>query len=126
METFAKLFERFLVFHITASTVSSFRGYLPLNAARAHRALLPRRAWAVPDHPQVLAKPEQMRIGVWWDAYARNHKIPVKKHEKGKSMEDQVRPHLRHMEARNITEFTSSSRDGEWQHVSIKDAQRSY
>lgn len=40
-----------------------------------------------PITPQVLAK-RTSEYRAWVEAYARNHKVPVKKHEKGKSMED--------------------------------------
>jgi hypothetical protein len=37
----------------------------------------------------------------WVEGYARNHKIPLLKAEKGESKEDAVRPYLQHMEQQN-------------------------
>jgi hypothetical protein len=53
-----------------------------------------------PIPPQVLAKRTPEYRG-WIEAYARNHKIPLRKAEKGVSQEDSVRPHLQRMEKRN-------------------------
>jgi hypothetical protein len=101
METFAKLFERFLVFVYHCFDRIVIQGYLPLLTRPAHIVHFFRDVHGqYPITPQVLAK-RTNEYRAWVEAYARNHKIPVKKHEKGKSMEDQVRPHLRHMESRN-------------------------
>jgi hypothetical protein len=101
METFAKLFERFLVFVYHCFDRIVIQGYLPLLTRPAHIVHFFRDVHGqYPITPQVLAK-RTSEYRAWVEAYARNHKIPVKKHEKRKSMEDHVRPHLRHMESRN-------------------------
>ena len=53
-----------------------------------------------PITPQVLAK-RTLEYRGWVEGYARNHKIPVLKAEKGVSNENSVRPHLQRMERRN-------------------------
>ena len=53
-----------------------------------------------PITPQVLAK-RTPEYRAWVVGYARNHRIPILKPEKGVSKEDAVRPHLRRMERRN-------------------------
>src|SRR5258708_39765824 len=53
-----------------------------------------------PITPQVLAKRTPEYRG-WVEAYARNHKIPMLKAEKGVSKEKFVLPHLQRMERRN-------------------------
>ena len=101
METFAKLFERFLVFVYHCFDRIVIQGYLPLLTRPAHVVHFFRDVHGqYPITPQVLAK----RTGeyrAWVEAYAQNHQVPIKKHEKGMSMEDHVRPHLRRMEGRN-------------------------
>ena len=49
---------------------------------------------------QVLAK-RTLQYRGWVQGYARNHKIPILKAEKGVSKEDAVRPYLQRMERRN-------------------------
>src|SRR3954471_15563635 len=49
--------------------------------------------------PQVLAR-RTPEYRAWVEGYARNHKIPILKAEKGVSKEDLVRPHLQRMERR--------------------------
>jgi len=53
-----------------------------------------------PITPQVLAKRTTQYRG-WVEGYARNHRTPVLKAEKGVSKEDMVRPYLHRMEQRN-------------------------
>ena len=53
-----------------------------------------------PITPQVLAK-RTLEYRGWVESYARNHKIPVLKAEKGMSKENCVLPHLQRMERRN-------------------------
>jgi hypothetical protein len=101
METFAKLFERFLVFVYHCFDRIVIQGYLPLLTRPAHIVHFFRDVHGqYPITPQVLAK-RTSEYRAWVEAYARNHKVPLQKHEKGKSMEDQVRPYLRRMESRN-------------------------
>ena len=53
-----------------------------------------------PITPQVLAK-RTLEYRGWVEGYARNHKIPMLRAEKGVSKEDAVRPHLQRMERRD-------------------------
>ena len=53
-----------------------------------------------PITPQVLAK-RTLEYRGWVEGYARNHKIPILKAEKGKSKEDAVRSYLHYMERSN-------------------------
>jgi hypothetical protein len=53
-----------------------------------------------PNTRQVLAQRTKEYRG-WVSGYARNHKIPILKAQKGVSKEDSVRPDLQRMERRN-------------------------
>jgi hypothetical protein len=101
METFAKLFERFLVFVYHCFDRIVIQGYMPLLTRPAHVVYFFRDVHGqYPITPQVLAKRTAEYRG-WVEAYARNHKIPMLKAEKGVSKENCVLPHLHRMERRN-------------------------
>ena len=101
METFAKLFERFLVFIYHCFDRIVIQGYLPLLTRPEHVVHFFRDVHGLyPITPEVLAKRTSQYRG-WVEGYIRNHKIPVMKAEKGVSKEACVRPHLRRMERRN-------------------------
>jgi hypothetical protein len=101
IETFAKLFERFLVFVYHCFDRIVIQGYLPLLTRPEHIVHFFRDVHGqYPITPQVLAK-RTLEYRGWVEGYARNHKIPVLKAEKGMKKEDCVRPHLRQMERRN-------------------------
>ena len=101
METFAKLFARFLVFVYHCFDRIVIQGYLPLLTRPEHIVHFFRDVHGLyPITPQVLAKRTPEYRG-WVEGYARNHKIPMLKAEKGVSKEDCVRPHLQRMERRN-------------------------
>lgn len=101
MQTFAKLFERFLVFVYHCFDRIVIQGYLPLLTRPEHIVHFFRDVHGLyPITPQILAKRTPAYRG-WVEGYARNHKIPVMKAEKGVSKEDCVRPHLQRMERRN-------------------------
>ncbi len=101
METFAKLFERFLVFVYHCFDRIVIQGYLPLLTRPEHIVHFFRDVHGpYPITGQVLAK-RTLEYRGWVAAYARNHKIPLLKAEKGRSKEDCVRPHLQRMERRN-------------------------
>jgi hypothetical protein len=101
METFAKLFERFLVFVYHCFDRIVIQGYLPLLTRPEHIVHFFRDLHGqYPITPQVLAK-RTLEYRGWVEGYARNHKIPMLKAEKGVSKEDCVRPHLQRMERRN-------------------------
>jgi hypothetical protein len=101
METFAKLFERFLVFVYHCFDRIVIQGYLPLLTRPAHIVHFFRDVHGqYPITPQVLAKRTPEYRG-WVEAYARNHKIPMLRAEKGVSKEKCVLPHLQRMERRN-------------------------
>ena len=92
METFAKLFERFLLFVYHCFDRIVIQGYLPLLTRPEHIVYFFRDVHGLyPITPQVLAKRTNEYRG-WVQGYARNHKIPVLKAEKGVSKEDCVRP----------------------------------
>jgi hypothetical protein len=100
METFAKLFERFLVFVYHCFDRIVIQGYLPLLTRPAHIVHFFRDVHGLyPITPQILAK-RTPEYRAWVEGYARNHKIPIMKAEKGVSKEDCVRPHLQRMERR--------------------------
>jgi len=102
METFAKLFERFLVFVYHCFDRIVIQGYLPLLTRPEHVVHFFRDVHGqYPITPQVLAK-RTLEYRGWVEGYARNHKIPVLKAEKGVSKEDLVRPHLHRMERRDL------------------------
>jgi len=101
METFAKLFERFLVFVYHCFDRIVIQGYLPLLTRPEHVVHFFRDVHGeYPITPQVLAK-RTLQYRGWVAGYARNHKIPMLRAEKGMSKEDAVRPYLRRMEMRN-------------------------
>jgi hypothetical protein len=101
METFAKLFERFLVLVYHCFDRIVIQGYLPLLTRPEHIVHFFRDVHGLyPITPQVLAK-RTLEYRGWVEGYARNHKILVLKAEKGVSKEDCVRPHLQRMERRN-------------------------
>ena len=101
METFAKLFERFLVFVYHCFDRIVIQGYLPLLTRPEHIVHFFRDVHGqYPITPQVLAK-RTLEYRGWVEAYARNHKIPIMKAEKGVSKEDCARPLLQRMQRRN-------------------------
>jgi len=101
MEIFAKLFERFLVFVYHCFDRIVIQGYLPLLTRPEHIVHFFRDVHGLyPITPQVLAKRTSEYRG-WVEGYARNHRIPILKAEKGVSKEDAVRPYLQRMERRN-------------------------
>jgi hypothetical protein len=101
METFAKLFERFLVFVYHCFDRIVIQGYLPLLTRPEHIVHFFRDIHGqYPITPQVLAKRTPEYRG-WIEAYARNHKIPIVKAEKGVSKEDCARRLLPRLERRN-------------------------
>jgi len=101
METFAKLFERFLVFVYHCFDRIVIQGYLPLLSRPAHIVHFFRDVHGIyPITPQALAKRTPEYRG-WVEGYARNHRIPMKSPEKNQSKEEFVRPHLQRMERLN-------------------------
>src|SRR5438477_13080749 len=95
METFAKLFERFLVFVYHCFDRIVIQGYLPLLTRPEHIVYFFRDVHGqYPITPQVLAKRTPEYRG-WVEGYARNHRIPMLKAEKGVSKEDCVRWQIR-------------------------------
>jgi hypothetical protein len=101
METFTKLFERFLVFVYHCFDRIVIQGYLPLLSRPEHVVHFFRDVHGLyPITPQVLAK-RTPEYRAWVEAYARNHKIPIGSPKKGESKENFVRPHLQRMERRN-------------------------
>ena len=100
METFAKLFQCFLVFVYHCFDRMVIQGYLPLLTRPEHIVHFFRDVHGLyPITPQVLAK-RTLEYRGWVEGYARNHKIPILKAEKGRSKEDLVRPYLERMERR--------------------------
>ena len=100
METFTKLFERFLVFVYHCFDRIVIQGYLPLLTRPEHIVHFFRDVHGLyPITPQVLAK-RTLEYRGWVEGYARNHKIPILKAEKGIRKEDLVRPHLERMARR--------------------------
>jgi len=77
------------------------QGYLPLLTRPEHVVHFFREMHgAYPITPQVLAMRTLAYRG-WVAGYARHHKIPMLKAEKGVRQEDAVRPYLPRMERRN-------------------------
>src|ERR1700691_423659 len=92
METFAKLFERFLVFVYHCFDRIVIQGYMPLLTRPEHIVHFFRDLHGqYPITPQVLAKRTSEYRG-WVEAYARNQKIPMLKAERCEQGE--VRPAL--------------------------------
>jgi len=88
METFVKLFERFLVcvYHCFDRIV--IRGYLPLLSRSEHIVYSFRDVHGIyPIAPQALAK-RTPEYRAWVEGYARNHKIPMKSPAKDESKEE--------------------------------------
>jgi len=101
METFAKLFERFLVFVYHCFDRIVIQGYLPLLTRPEHIVHFFRDVHGqYPITPQVLAQ-RTSQYRTWVESYARNHKVPLIRAEKGLSKEDCARQYLRSMERRN-------------------------
>ena len=101
METFLKLFESLLVFVYHCFDRIVIQGHLPLLAREAHVVHWFRDVHGVyPVTPEALKKrTDEYRS--WVDAYARNHKIPLERAQKGVKKEDYVLPYLRRMEKKN-------------------------
>jgi hypothetical protein len=98
METFAKLFERFLVFVYHCFDRIVIQGYLPLLSRSEHIVYFFRDVHGIyPITPQVLAQ-RTPQYRAWVEGYARNHNIPLKSPEGDESKEEFVRPHLQRME----------------------------
>jgi hypothetical protein len=129
METFTKLFERFLVFVYHCFDRIVIQGYLPLLTRPEHIVHFFRDVHGqYPITPQVLAK-RTLEYRGWVESYARNHKIPMLRAEKGVSKEDAVRPHLQRMERRNqhgvyciFTSMRHARKRGNGQYVHFEDA----
>jgi len=101
METFAKLFERFLVFVYHCFDRIVIQGYLPLLSRPEHIVHFFRDVHGIyPITPQALAE-RTPAYRAWVQSYAANHKIPIRSPEKGVSKEEFVRPFLRRMESQN-------------------------
>ena len=101
METFAKLFEPFLVFVYHCFDRIVIQGYLPLLSRSEHIVYFFRDVHGIyPITPQALAKRTPEYRG-WVEGYARNHKIPMMSPDKDESKEEFVRPHLQRMERQN-------------------------
>jgi hypothetical protein len=101
METFAKLFERFLFFVYHCFDRIVIQGYLPLLSRSEHIVYFFRDVHGIyPITPQALAKRTPEYRG-WVEGYARNHKVPIMSPEKDESNEEFVRPHLQRMERQN-------------------------
>src|SRR5437764_3252676 len=106
METFTKLFERFLVFVYHCFDRIVIQGYLPLLTRPEHIVHFFRDVHGIyPITKQVLAK-RTNEYQRWVEAFARNHRIPIqwpdskKMKEKGLKKEDVVRPYQLAMERR--------------------------
>ena len=92
MELFPQLFGHLLAFVSHCFDRIVIQGYLPLLTRPEHIVHFFRDVHGLyPITPQVLAKRTAEKRG-WGEGYARNHKIPIQKAEKGKSKEDRVRP----------------------------------
>jgi hypothetical protein len=101
METFAKLFARFLVFVYHCFDRIVIQGYLPLLSRSEHIVYFFRDVHGIyPITPQALAK-RTPEYRAWVEGYARNHKIPMQSPENDQSKEEFVRPHLQRMERQN-------------------------
>lgn len=101
METFKKLFERFLVFVYHCFDRIVIQGYLPLLTREAHIVYFFRDVRGeYPITEQVLQQ-RTNAYRAWVDSYARNHKVPVERAKKGVSKEEHVRPYLQRMERQN-------------------------
>src|SRR3954451_1189347 len=114
MEIFATLFERFLVFVYHCFDRIVIQGYMPLLTRPEHIVHFFRDVHGLyPITPQVLAR-RTAEYRAWVEGYARNHKIPILKAEKGVSKEDCVRPHLQRMERRRQHGSTAFSPAWRW------------
>src|SRR4030095_1959964 len=104
METFAKLFERFLVFVYHCFDRIVIQGYLPLLTRPEHIVHFFRDLHGVyPITTDALAKPTQENQQ-WVEAFARNHRIPIEWPDaealksKKRKKEDYVRPYGQRLE----------------------------
>ena len=127
METFAKLFERFLVFVYHCFDRIVIQGYLPLLTRPEHIVHFFRDVHGqYPITPQVLAKRTPEYRG-WVEGYARNHKIPMLKAEEGREQGGCC-------PAASATDGAAEStrgllhlhQHGNGQHVQLEDAQVSH
>jgi len=101
METFAKLFERFLVFVYHCFDRIVIQGYLPLLSRSEHIVYFFRDVQGIyPITAQALAK-RTPAYRAWVEGYARNHRIPMRSPEKDESKEEFARRHLQRMERQN-------------------------
>ena len=101
METFAKLFQRFLVFVYHCFDRIVIQGYLPLLTRPEHIVHFFRDVHGqYPLTQQLLAKRTLAYRG-WVEGFARNHEIPILRAEKGMRKEKCVQPYLQRMERRN-------------------------
>src|SRR5260370_31116966 len=94
METFAKLFARFLVFVYHCFDRIVIQGYLPLLTPPEHIVHFFRDLHGqYPVTPQVLAK-RSLEYRGWVDGYARTHTIPMLQSENCMSDEEVGIPDL--------------------------------
>jgi hypothetical protein len=101
METFAKLFQRFLVFVYHCFDRIVIQGYLPLLTRPEHIVHFFRDVHGqYPLTPQLLAK-RTLAYRAWVEGFARNHEIPILRAEKGMRKEKCVQPYLQRMERRH-------------------------
>jgi hypothetical protein len=101
METFAKLFQRFLVFVDHCFDRIVIQGYLPLLTRPEHSVHFFRDVHGqYPLTPQLLAKRTLAYRG-WLEGFARNHEIPILRAEQGMRKQKCVQPYLQRMERRH-------------------------
>lgn len=101
METFAKLFERFLVFVYHCFDRIVIQGHFPLLTRPEHIVHFFRDVRGqYPIMPELFAK-RTAEYRAWVEGYARNHKIPIVAGEKGVDKESVAHARLWSFERRN-------------------------
>ena len=101
METFAKLFARFLVFVYHCFDRIVINGYLNGLSRPEQVVYFFRQVLGIPVVSKEILSQRTNDYRGWVDAYARNHKIPVEWAGKGVRKEDYVLPALHRMEKKN-------------------------
>jgi hypothetical protein len=101
METFQKLFERFLVFVYHCFDRIVIQGHLPLLAREAHSVHFFRDVRREYPITEKVLQQRTTAYRTWVDSYARNHKVPVERAKKDVSKEEHVRRYLERMEKQN-------------------------
>ena len=101
METFTKLFGSLLFFVYHCFDRIVIQGYLPLLCREAQIVHWFRNVTGIYPLTNEALKKRTDEYRKWVETYARNHKIPMERAQKGVKKEEYVLPYLKQMEQKN-------------------------